>query len=677
MGDIGVKSVSWHDDYKELPKVTKKALCYCIRMNADGGIGNIETLAPETVKRLRKYGKGTGTGGSFPAMNIVPLYRLDTKEQIKRLEEIEEDPSKVDPDELGAWRKRDNWEKKRAQFWHCIHDKAHELGKIVGSDNVVGALADITLNYGDIGAFKAALELYLFTRLGTKSNINDALALLFYKGGPEKAESDCGPNISVILDLADYSRFSYPVAHEETTKSVNAALHAAQAAKLVDIAASAGETDAFGAAYSKVGEPMPEVKLAGGFSVKLRAMFNAQKSQYKYGRIGDESFPITRDNRARLKSALEYVADDARKNKLWVNADEDEIIFVYPSPLPWADLNAVQVLGSNGVKTFEATAKAFAKNLSGLPLGQKPENMHVFSLRKMDKSRSKVVYSRSRTMDGFVDAANAWQSGCENIPQLPFKVVVPFPLDVPKILNKVWKQDGTIANGKKSAKRMQFYQGLELLLERQDENEIRRWTHALIHGVFGLVVHAGNQRSGLEDGLRKELAEICAALGLLLYKRGAKKECYMESTAYLTGQLLKTSDELHALYCKVKREGDVPPQLAGNSVFNAAADNPMQALSILCTRMTPYLAWAKQYSSKKEEEDGEENKKNVKLAGWYIDQYRRIADKLKETLGERSSAIRLDDFGKAQLFIGYLASLPKKSTDAGGNDKNANGNQEV
>ena len=67
----------------------------------------------------------------------------------------------------------------------------------------------------------------------------------------------------------------------------------------------------------------------------------------------------------------------------------------------------------------------------------------------------------------------------------------------------------------------------------------------------------------------------------------------MENAAYLTGQMLRISDELHARYCMKKREGDVPPQLAGNAVFNTAAENPIQALSILCTRMTPYIAWAK------------------------------------------------------------------------------------
>jgi hypothetical protein len=605
-------------------------------------------------------------------MNLVPLYRIVAEERIKRLTEIEKDLSGFDADEVSVWREYDNWKLKREQFWKSIHERAGELHTIVGPDSAAGALAEITLKYDNLDSFKTALDIYLLKQLKAKSNIHDALALLFYKSGLKEDKNDCGPNISVILDLADYSRFVYPVAHEESTKSINGALHASKEATSGSAAISTDTADAFGDMYSELGEPMPEVKLAGGFNVKLRSMFKEQKSQYKYGKIEGESFPLAKGNRARLKSALEYVAAESKKNILWKNADKDEIVFAYPSPHPDLDLRAVQLFGGDNTETFDAAAKTVIATLSGLPPERKPENIRIFSLRKMDKSRSKVVYSLDRTSGAFVDSARAWQAGCKNVPELPFGGIVPFPLDAPKIMNKVWKQDGSIANGKKAVKRMQFYQGLELLLERQDENELRHWTHALVHGASGLVLHAADKRFALADALKKETAEICAVFGLLLYKRGIKKEYYMENTAYLIGQLLKISDELHVLYCKAVRKGDVPPQLAGNAVFNTAAENPIQALSMLCTRMTPYLAWVKQRSQKKES-DNEENEK----AGCHIAQYNRIADKLKAKLDEKGKTIRFDDFDKAQLFIGYLASLPKKSPDGGADDKNTHDKQEV
>jgi len=41
------------------------------------------------------------------------------------------------------------------------------------------------------------------------------------------------------------------------------------------------------------------------------------------------------------------------------------------------------------------------------------------------------------------------------------------------------------------------------------------------------------------------------------------------------------------------RGGDVPPTLIGNSVLAIAGADPMRALSVLQTRLKPYLGWAK------------------------------------------------------------------------------------
>ena len=147
----------------------------------------------------------------------------------------------------------------------------------------------------------------------------------------------------------------------------------------------------------------------------------------------------------------------------------------------------------------------------------------------------------------------------------------------------------------------------------------------------------------------KDICYIMAVLGLLLYKNGYEKGDYVENTAYLIGQMLKVSDELHAFYCKVKREGDVPPQLAGNSVFVTATETPYRAVAQLATRMNPYIAWAKQFRAIKNEESWR--------AGWYLSLYEVIMDKLNQVLEETT---RFNEFEKAQVFIGYLASLPKK-----------------
>ena len=132
----------------------------------------------------------------------------------------------------------------------------------------------------------------------------------------------------------------------------------------------------------------------------------------------------------------------------------------------------------------------------------------------------------------------------------------------------------------------------------------------------------------------------------------------MEGTPYLMGQLLKASDELHALYCKVVRNHQIPPQLVGSALFVAASETPGRTLSQLSVRMAPYLSWAKQYRTKNEEASG--------LAGWYLKIFESIANKLAEAY---SVPMHWSDAQKAQLFIGYLASFPKQEKQ---NEQNTN-----
>ena len=139
----------------------------------------------------------------------------------------------------------------------------------------------------------------------------------------------------------------------------------------------------------------------------------------------------------------------------------------------------------------------------------------------------------------------------------------------------------------------------------------------------------------------------------------------MENTAYLVGQLLKISDELHTLYCNAVRNEDVPPQLAGSALFVSACEAPNQAISQLSLRMNPYITWAKQYRFKNIEEKNKESWK----AGWYLSLYEDVANKLNLSM---TNTIRFSDFDKAKLFIGYLASFPKRESSATGITNNNN-----
>ncbi len=127
----------------------------------------------------------------------------------------------------------------------------------------------------------------------------------------------------------------------------------------------------------------------------------------------------------------------------------------------------------------------------------------------------------------------------------------------------------------------------------------------------------------------------------------------MENLPYLYGQLFKACDELHALYCKVVRNGDIPPQLAGGSLFQSAAEMPVRTLNVLQQRIMPYYLWAKSYRLKDIQESGKESWR----AAWLYHLCERIMIKLENNWNTQT---RFNDEEKAQLFIGYLAAFSKK-----------------
>jgi hypothetical protein len=522
-------------------------------------------------------------------------------------------------------------------------------------------------------SLRTALETCTWERL--QNDITTYLPLLIHKGNANiKPEDDTG-SLSIILDLAAWEQFGDPVASGTTTKQINERLVADMHPAVIT-----NRYDAFGASYSDMGETMPSVRLTPGFEVVLRSMFREQVCQYRYGNADDASFPISRVNRAAAKTALEWIVRPDKENVTWLKIDKDAMLFVYPDKLPqvlpkFAGLfgggNADKDSKAKNESRFEALAEQFITAFNKIKPQDRPENIRIFALQQIPPAlskRAKVIFTRNLSADGLIHSITEWRCGCSNLPdKAQVGPDIPFPLDTSKIVNKVWKQDGTRADGKNAVKHLHYYQGMELLLDEPQESFLLRVLHAVTTHSLGLVLFVADNLPRCkkaakdihkENMLKEEIGRLCPLLGLLLYKSDIKKECYMHDVAYLLGQVLKISDALHELYCEIKREGDVPPQLVGNSVFVAASETPVRSLALLGTRMMPYLAWARQYRSQKKDKSD--------LVGWFLSRYEVITPQLHLKLTEN---VRFGDLEKAQLFIGYLAELPKS-------DKQKNAKQE-
>jgi len=663
----GITPVDWHKDLKPLPNASARKPCFRISISKDSSIVGVEPMQTELAASLRKW--ETSNGNSFPGFNIQPLYRLTNEDLKKRLKKWRERKDPLDLDLLRKWcadeatRNRD--EKSAKKMEKCLGTMPSDLQKrCIDIPRAFSALTVLLeritkLESDRTGVFFQSLEAYIWRSLGTNNQELSLFPLLVHEGSAgRKPENDRG-SVSVFLDVPDWKE--YPVAHEKTIKAINECLLNSPSATCSADTNSEAD-DAFGRSIDGMRGKLPEVKLPVLGGVKLRAMSSEIPCQDRYGTIDETSFRIGADSRKRVKGALEWLKDDEREGETWGRVDGRELLFAYPAIIPKASLKLAACLGARKTDDTEARFENYAKDvvdcLKGLAPSLKDVDLRVFSLRKMDKARTKVVFHRNYSAQRMADAATEWQLGCVNVPPMQIKAwgkvkgeiliakpETPFPLQIAACLNRVWKLDGTSPSEVQSIPNTA---GIELLLdETVAPRQVPHLLTAAIRNGKGMFLSLGNSlhRNGPNDvikldGFNKRKLLMPAILGLLLWKSGIGKEIYMNNSPYLVGRMLKVADDLHAVYCKEVRNNSLPPQLLGNALMVAALDSPIQALAQLALRITPYLGWART-----------NNTGSAGLSRYFLKEFGLIENKLRETV----LPDRLDDAAKAQLLLGYVS----------------------
>lgn len=667
----GIQIEHTHPKYKPIPKATKKAPC--IHILLDGGhVHKLESISPRQAKQIRKYGSNQGT---FPAMNLAPLYRLtdeDAKKKISRL--IDGETTDFSIEEIRQLCTENNWGKKfQNKFKISMQDVPGEMTDLLRKGGAeflpLRELVEETAVFADAAYLHKELEQAAFAMLERKQDISLPLKILFYPGDADRAaEADRG-SLSVVLDSRKLQQQGMSAATERFTNALNQTL--IQVDTAAGTAATEQELDAFGHPFEPLEEPMPMVKLAAGFDVSLRTMFRGQPCQHRYGRIENATYPISKEMRFKLQSALAWLSKEEYKSITWVSTDKNEVLFAYPETIPQNMFSLVnfckkpsgedaQVESIQNRMRFEDQAKRFISQIQkGKQPGSDPESQRIqyFVLRKVDKARTKVVYTYNTTPAEIERSCERWSLGCGNLPDFSFgKPAALFPLDAADVLNWIWRQDGKLSTDK--FKPIPRYHGMQMLFEAE-EAVMRRDLFLLMKNTANLAVYLGQTglaRKGYDKSkpqLLRQIWNTLALAGLLLHQLGIRKENYMQEFPYLFGQLLKVSDGLHEMYCRVVRGNDVPNTLAGSSVYAAGAEQPYKTLALLGQRMNPYITWAKSYRTKDIHSKGEESW----LAGWYLSLYETIATQLYQAWSQQT---RFDDEDKAKYFIGYLAKFPKK-----------------
>lgn len=676
-----------HEMY--LPLIVKK--CIRIWLSEEGEVCGIEQLSKETTATLKTYGNDHNR---FPAFNINQLYRITDEHIINELNSIANGFGPIDIKKLQSWCLEDNWIKDSAKkVVRSLQETSQKLISVLGGDftsteNVIFKAAQLSnLFFAENSpGFRKAIEQYIFKTLEKGEDRKLLLHILFYQGNSDKKhENDRGENIMVIVDVQQWEKYHYSVANTNTTAWINQRLLETSTDQTKNPHLKKEKLDAFGESMGSTKGAMPLV-IINGKQISLRTMFKDHYCQTRYTKIGDNSYPIAADNRRTIAGAVDWIASPERKGVTWDIVGDNEVLFVYPTRLPDIPIKFTSIFGPSSQTPdqqarFESLAKQFLKATKGQALQTNPEYIHIFIYKKTDKNgtskRGKIIFTHNTTPERLIQAANDWSYGCHNLPKLDVGITVtPFPLGVADVINSVWKQNGERADHKTQVKRMKYYQGIELLLDALPQSAVRNFLHIAIEHSSGLINHLGSQlHSGGKFGIKTETgrlekkrnaaAQVLSVLGLLLYKCEKRKENYMEELAYLLGQLLHVSDELHTLYCKCKRDNEIPPQLAGGALFVSAGVMPYQALSQLSVRMQPYIAWAKQYRFEEIIAEGKESWR----AKWLLRLYEKLSDKLHPRMDK---TIRFGDYERAQLFIGYMASLSQKEPSGTSTDTNEN-----
>lgn len=678
MQDAGITVESWHPEYEGLPKIKSDAPCVRIILSGNQVV-RFESVDKSLGKKLRKYGNNQA---SFPAMNLAPLYRLENEDDKKILSSLlDKAGEKISIQQIKQLCTCNNWGRNFSEkYKRCMRNTPQKLEMLLQGKAVcpaVSKLIQVIQPFTDPQILHAELERIAFDNLEKRKDIRLTTQILFYNC-KNNAKDDYG-SLSVILDSEELEAEGIPAASVQFTEELNQALFAA------DVQEGCREKttglDAFDISYVPLAKPMPTVKLSGGFKVSLRTMFKGKPCQTRYGRIEDATYPISYEMRMQIKNALEWLSKEELQDTTWVKTGDKEILFVYPSRIPKAHMGFTRMFkapqNAKQMARFETEAKLFAEYVVKTKITDPeryPESIQMFMLRKLDKARTKVIYTRCASPDEIVRHSEEWQDAAKNLPSFYVKnLYVPFPLEIANIMNRTWKQDGSQATDK--FKPISSYHGMELLFGVS--KEVLEADLRFVNSHSGnMALYAGKVLNTVTASKTKEqfyfkLHDALVLMGMLLYWLGSRKENYMNEYPYLLGQMLKVSDGLHELYCYEERNKQIPPQLVGNSMYVAASEMPMQTLAQLGRRMMPYITWAKknpnaQIKGKRKGKDGEEVEFSGPSAGYLLSVYRQIADKLEPVLDKKT---RFDDCEKAQLFIGYLASYPKNEN---GNKNNEN-----
>ena len=458
MQTAGITVESWHKDYGSCPNYKT----FYMLLDRDGKVVDLEPIAErEKIKALRKWEVSNGI--SFPVFNVLPLLHAKSpegKDEIKKVKESlkskdgnDKQTETIDIDDL--WAKCDSlWtDSEIKKIKGCLHSHAAKLEVILGEPPP---------DFGSIAELIKRAKLVDVARLGENMK---SICVQHVVRSPANAtewidtlmiSSAATKKISLVLELADRSAFAYPANHPKVQGWINSRLMAYS----TDIKTShtVYKKDAFNEPFTEAvsNKKFPDVDLPILGNVKLRAMNQESPCQKRYGHIDAKSFQTGAQARQSMKDALEWLVDPLRRGKTWQDASGTcgftrrngkkvpipGMLLIYPSVLPEDPFElAGGIIGDSDAVKFEQCAERVTSALNLLVQEHPETEIHIFALAKADKARTKLLVSKRYEAKALIEAARAWQKGCNDIPRIGLNLgtndkpqwvspLIPFPSEV-------------------------------------------------------------------------------------------------------------------------------------------------------------------------------------------------------------------------------------------------------
>jgi hypothetical protein len=583
----GIETKEWNNSLKPIPNPSNPFKTYHIFIGEDSNIDSIDILDPKLAQCLRKYEPG-GNGHSFPGLNIEPIHLVTDNESVKTLNRYKRKGKKLDANIINdlCINGKDNWATQEKKLLKCLFGVSKELkSKIGDKSKTLSTLIDRIERFS-YDQLKIALRGYILNAIESGEEVKSLLPILV---------STKNNTIPIFLDVYDCEDL---MASVSTIELLNNTLNKIDEYKPNKECIS----DAFNPEFTSCKEKLPSVTLPHIGKVIMRSAHKDSECLTRYGKIESDSFPIGYHTISKVKRAFEWIISEEKRGKTWGAIKEGELIVAYLNDFPKVSDKLASCFGTRDVDDAEVrfveVTESVIKSLRGYDI---PDNASIciFSLKKIDKGRTKVSFSRNYTVGGLEKATFRWMEGCRNIPDKYLDNndnKIPFPTHIIEYINCIWKMDGET----ECRSMINETKGIELFFDELSPPDVQRLLSTFIRNYTNLFFFVSSiliKKAKLKYNVYKHYKYTPFISGLLLYKLGISKEVYMKGTPFIIGHLTGISDYIHQIYCFIshlkrnKKGKRYPARFIGNNLMLSILDNPNRGFSRLTERVSYYYGW--------------------------------------------------------------------------------------